>query len=73
MKKIPAEAYLLKAKKLTKTEAERLSSRMGGKLGRRLEDSKIIPLDALALQLEIEDEKLKEWRERCNEIRSNEK
>lgn len=70
MKKIPAEEYLLKAKKLTKLEAERLFSRMGGKLGRRLDDYKIIPLDALAIQLEIEDDKLKEWRERCLEMKA---
>ncbi len=75
MKKIPAEEYLLKAKKLTKLEAERLFSRMGGKLGRRLDDCKLVPLDALAIQLELEDEKLNEWRERCLEIkaRDNEK
>ena len=70
MKKIPTEEYLLKAKKLTKLEAERLFSRMGGKLGRRVDDSKLVPLDALAIQLEIEDEKLKEWRQRCFEIKA---
>jgi len=70
MKRIPAEEYLLKAKKLTKAEAERVFSRMSGKLGRRLDDDKIIPLEALAIQLEIEDEKLKEWRERFAEIKA---
>ena len=53
MKKIPAEEYLLKAKKLTQLKAERLFLRMGGKLGRRFDDSKLVPLDALAIQLEL--------------------
>ena len=70
MKRIPAEEYLLKAKKLSKAEAERLFSRMRGKLGRRLDDNKMIPLEALAIQLEIEDEKLNEWRERFAEIKA---
>lgn len=70
-KKIPSEEYLLKAKKLSKTQAEHLFSRMGGKLGRRLDDNKLIPLEALALQLEIEDENLKEWRERFAEIKAH--
>ena len=68
-KKQPTEEYLLKAKKLTKTQSEYLFSRMGGKLGRRLEDKKLIPLEGLAIQLEIEDEQLKEWQERFSECR----
>jgi len=68
-KKSPSEAYLLKASTLTKTEAEYLFSRMGKKLGKRLEDSKLVAIEALALQLEVEDEQLKEWRERFAEIR----
>jgi hypothetical protein len=71
-KRLPTEEYLLKAKKLTKTESERLFSRMGGKLSRRVDDHKLISLDALAIQLEIEDEQLKEWRERIAEIRARE-
>lgn len=69
-KKQPTEEYLLKAKKLTKSQTEQLFSRMGGKLGRRLDDNKLIPLEALAIQLEIEDENLKEWRERFAEIKA---
>jgi len=68
--KIPQEEYLKKAKKLTKKEAEYLLMRMGGKLGRRLDDDKIIPLEALAIQLEIEDEHRNEWRERFAEIKA---
>ncbi len=70
MKRKPSEEYLEKAKKLSKPQAERVFSRMGGKLGRRLDDEKVIPIEALAMQLEIEDEKLDEWRERFAEIKA---
>jgi hypothetical protein len=43
---------------------------MGKKLGRRLGDDKLIPIEALAIQLEIEDENLKEWRKRFAEIKA---
>jgi hypothetical protein len=72
-KRAVSEAYLLKAKKLSQTEAEHLLSRMRGKLGRRLEDQKLTQLEALAIQLEIEDEHLKQWRERIAEIRAKER
>jgi hypothetical protein len=71
MKK-PSEAYLEKAKKLSKQESEYLFSRMGGKLGRRIDDNKVDPVEALALQLEKEDKLLEEWRERFAEIRAKE-
>jgi len=69
-KKIPSEEYLLKAQKLTKIQAEQLYSRMGGKLERRLEAQKIHPITALAIQLEKEDEDLKEWREKFAELKA---
>lgn len=69
-KKIASEAYLLKAQKLTKKQAEQLYSRMGGRLERRLENQKIIPLEALAIQLEKEEEDLKEWRERFAQLKA---
>jgi len=68
-KRTASEKYLLKAKELSKVDAELLFSRMGGKLGRRLDDKKVVPIEALAIQLEIEDENLKEWRERFAEIK----
>ena len=68
MKKIPSEEYLEKARQLSKAEAEQLLARMRGKLNRRLEDNKVDPLEAVALQLELEDEKLAEWRARWAEI-----
>ena len=72
-KRVASEEYLLKAKKLTKKQAEQVYSRMGGKLERRLESQSIIPLEALAIQLEKEDEDLEEWRERFAEIKARKK
>jgi hypothetical protein len=63
MKRNPTEKYLNEASSLTKKEAEYLMMRIGGKLGQRIDDNKLIPLEALAIQLEIEDENRKEWRE----------
>jgi hypothetical protein len=68
MKKTPAEEYLEKAKLLTKEETERLLSRMRAKLMRRLEDKNLSTLEVVAIQLEIEDKELNEWREKMAEI-----
>ena len=54
--------YLKRAQKLSKLERERLLSRMEGKLPRRLEKEKITTDEAIAIQLELEDEQLDEWR-----------
>jgi uncharacterized protein YecE (DUF72 family) len=69
----PKNEYLEKAKLLSKVEAERLMARMRGRFARRLEDNKFTATEALALQLEYEDEQLKEWRKRVAEIRKKEK
>ncbi|MEQ1598570.1 MAG: hypothetical protein ABL880_04305 [Methylotenera sp.] len=63
MKKKADDQYLEKVKKLSKEQVERLHSRMRNKLSRRAEDEKITELEALAIQLELEDEQLAEWRE----------
>ncbi|MDP3678721.1 MAG: hypothetical protein Q8R23_06500 [Methylotenera sp.] len=63
------EEYLEKATNLTEEEAERLQSRMRGKLMRRLEDKKLSTLEALAIQLELDDEQLEEWREKMRAIK----
>ena len=63
------EEYIEKAKLLTEDEAERLQSRMRDKLHRRLEDKKLNTIEAIAIQLEFEDEQLNEWRERVVEVR----
>ena len=71
--KSASQEYLDKAKVLTEEESERLLSRMSGKLPRRLEKDKLSKEDALAFQLEIEDEQLDEWRERMAKIREKHK
>lgn len=70
MRKIPSEQYLEQAKLLSKEEIERLLSRTRSKLMRRLEDKKLSAVEVVAIQLEIEDEELNEWREKWAEIKS---
>jgi N-acyl-L-homoserine lactone synthetase len=69
MKKTPSEKYLEKAKLLSKEETERLLSRMRTKLMRRLEDKKMSAEEVVAIQLEIEDEDLEEWRKKWTELK----
>lgn len=64
----PADEYLEKAGQLEQEETERLLARMRTKLMRRLEDKKMSVQEAVAIQLEIEDEELQEWRTRMAEI-----
>jgi hypothetical protein len=64
--------YLERAASLSREDAERLFSRMRGKLARRIENEKIESLDAVALQLQLEDEELNEWRERWEELSQRE-
>ncbi len=73
MRKLPSDAYLDKAKLLTQEETERLLARMRTKLMRRLEDQTLSELQVVAIQLEIEDEELNEWREKMEEIRKKTK
>lgn len=72
MKKPDAE-YLEKAKQLSEEDTERLLARMRAKLMRRLEDKKMSVAEVVAIQLEIEDEELQEWRARTAEIRKKSK
>ncbi len=67
--KSPTEEYLEKARALSKEDAERLLARMRGKLMRRVDDDKLNPLEAVAMQLALEDEHLEEWRRRLAELR----
>jgi hypothetical protein len=62
--------FLDKAKQLGWAERERLLSGMAGKLPRMLESKKISTDEALAIQLELEDEQLQEWRRNFQLIRS---
>lgn len=70
--KLNSPHYLERAAALSREEAERLFSRMRGKLARRLEHEKIDSLDAVALQLQLEDEELNEWRQRWQELSQQE-
>ena len=69
MKKMPTDEYLEKAKLLDEDASERLLSRARSKLVRKLDDRILTPLDVVALQLEIEDEDLNEWRKKVAEIK----
>lgn len=73
MSKMPTNDYLETALKLGQDELERVLSRARNKLVRRLEESKLTPHEVAAIQLEIEDEDLAEWRERWAAIRKKEK
>jgi len=73
MNKTPSDEYLEKAKQLSKEETERLLSRMRNKLLRRLADKKMSSLEVVAIQLEIEDEDLNEWRNKWAELKKKAK
>jgi hypothetical protein len=47
-------------------------SRIGGKLPRRLEKEKLSKEEALAIQIELEDEQLHEWRKMMVELKKKE-
>lgn len=72
-RKTPSDVYLEKARLLSEEETERVLSRTRSKLLRRLENGKMSALDIVAIQLEIEDEDLSEWREKMAEIRKKAK
>jgi len=65
--------YVSQAKKLSKDQRERLLSRMSGKLPKRLAKDKLTEEKAIAIQLELEDEQLQEWKEKVAAIRAKEK
>ena len=73
MNKTPSDDYLEKAKQLSKEETERLLSRMRNKLLRRLADKKMSSLEVVAIQLEIEDKDLNEWRNKWAELKKKAK
>lgn len=62
MAKISKPEYEDKVRALSEEEAERLLSRMSGKLPKRLHKEKLTREEALAIQLELEDKQLQEWR-----------
>jgi hypothetical protein len=64
--------YAAQVKALDMAEKERLLSRMSGKLPKRLAKDKLTEEEALAIQLELEDEQLEEWKEKVALIRAKE-
>ncbi|HAF01914.1 MAG TPA: hypothetical protein DCO68_08370 [Methylophilaceae bacterium] len=71
--KIASDEYLEKAKHLSEEEMEKLQFRMRGKLFRRAEDQKLTMTEAIAIQLEIEDMELQEWRKKRQEMLASDK
>ena len=61
--------YLKKAGELSEKKAERLMSRMSIDLYTRLLQDGYAPLEIMAVQLQIEDEQLQEWRQRVAQVR----
>lgn len=64
--------YLNKAGKLSEKKTERLLSRMGAQLHAQLLKEGYSLREILAIQLQIEDEQLKEWRARMMQVRQQE-
>ncbi len=64
--------YISKAKELAGEQRERVLSRMSGKLPKRLEKDKLTEDEAIAIQLELEDEQLNEWKQKVAAIREKE-
>ncbi|MHB1117474.1 hypothetical protein [Sideroxydans sp.] len=71
MAKISSPEYEAKARALSEDEAERLLSRMSGKLPKRLHKEKLTREEALAIQLEVEDEQLQEWRKNMKALNTH--
>ena len=57
-----SDLYLEQAKELDSEQKEHVLSRMVGKLPGRLRKEKLTEFEAIAIQLELEDEQLQEWR-----------
>lgn len=68
--KAPSNEYLERAGELSREEANQLMERMRGRFVRGIENKSLTILEALALQLEIEDEHLLAWRSKFAEIRN---
>jgi hypothetical protein len=64
--------YAAQVQKLSVAQKERLLSRMSGKLPKRLAKEKLTEEEAIAIQLELEDEQLQEWKEKVAAIREKE-
>lgn len=67
--KIGKPEYIKQAKSLSYDEQQRILSRMAGKLPKRLIKEKLSVDEAIAIQLEIEEEQLQEWRKNWEKIK----
>jgi hypothetical protein len=65
------QEYLAKVVNLTEAEVARLMTRMPRELLNGHHDEKLSPLEAIAIQLKVEDEQLREWRENRLKIFEN--
>ena len=65
----PSPAWIEKTRLLSKDYAERVSSRIREKFTGNIRQKVIGPLVDVALQLQLEDEQLKEWRGKVAELR----
>ncbi len=61
--------YMEKVSALNEEGLDRLSSRMKGLLLKKLNKERISMEEALALQMELEDEQLEEWRKNVKTLR----
>ena len=69
--KTPSEIYIERAEMLDEATAEKVLSRMSGKLPKRYMKEKLSKIEALAIQLELEDELLQDWRKNFAQIKSD--
>lgn len=66
---IAHEEYVKKAGKLSRAQAEYIFSRLRPRVGRGFEEDEHFPIEQIALQLQLEDEALIEWRQRFAELK----
>lgn len=70
--KNPSEDFIKLAEKLDEESAEKVLSRMTGKLPKRFIKEKLTKVEAIALQLEFEDELLQDWRKNLAKLNERE-
>jgi hypothetical protein len=68
--KTPSEEFVKLAEALDEANAEKVLSRMSGKLPKRFIKEKLTKTEAIAIQLELEDELLQDWRENFAKIQA---
>ena len=66
-----SEDFIKLAEKLDEESAEKVLSRMTGKLPKRFIKEKLTKVEAMALQLELEDELLQDWRKNFAKVNSS--